>query len=83
MFLEAAITNATSVPVLAFVLGLLDVAIKSDLLLPESVYQGPSMYLLLGIIIKAGVARQSMLIRFFQVTVGTIHLSRTAGGGNL
>jgi hypothetical protein len=56
MFLEAALTNATSAPVLAFVLGLLAVAIKSDLRLPESVYQGLSIYLLLGIGIKGGVA---------------------------
>jgi uncharacterized protein len=56
MFLEAALTNATSAPVLAFVLGLLAVAIKSDLRLPEAVYQGLSIYLLLGIGIKGGVA---------------------------
>jgi hypothetical protein len=56
VFLEAALTNATSAPVLAFVLGLLAVAIKSDLRLPESVYQGLSIYLLLGIGIKGGVA---------------------------
>lgn len=56
MFLEAAIQNATSPPVLAFVLGLLAVAIKSDLRLPEALYQGLSIYLLLGIGIKGGVA---------------------------
>ena len=56
MFLEAALQNATSPPVLAFVLGLLAVAFKSDLRLPESVYQGLSIYLLLGIGIKGGVA---------------------------
>ena len=56
MLLEAAITNATSPPVLAFVLGLIAVAIKSDLRLPEALYQGLSIYLLLGIGIKGGVA---------------------------
>jgi uncharacterized protein len=56
MLLDAAITNATSPPVLAFVLGLLAVAIKSDLRLPEALYQGLSIYLLLGIGIKGGVA---------------------------
>jgi hypothetical protein len=56
MLLEAAITNATSAPVLAFVLGLLAVALKSDLRLPEALYQGLSIYLLLGIGIKGGVA---------------------------
>ena len=56
MLLDAAITNATSAPVLAFVLGLLAVAVKSDLRLPEALYQGLSIYLLLGIGIKGGVA---------------------------
>ena len=56
MLLEAAITNITSIPVLAFVLGLLAVAVKSDLRLPEALYQGLSIYLLLGIGIKGGVA---------------------------
>ena len=56
MLFEAAITNATSPPVLAFLLGLLAVAVKSDLRLPEALYQGLSIYLLLGIGIKGGVA---------------------------
>ena len=56
MLLEAAITNAPSPPVLAFVLGLIAVAVKSDLRLPEALYQGLSIYLLLGIGIKGGVA---------------------------
>ena len=56
MFLEAALSNATSPPVLAFVLGLIAVAVKSDLRLPEALYQGLSIYLLLGIGIKGGVA---------------------------
>ncbi len=56
MLLEAAISNTTSPPVLAFVLGLIAVAVKSDLRLPESLYQGLSIYLLLGIGIKGGVA---------------------------
>lgn len=56
MFLDAALTNVTSIPVLAFVLGLLAVAIKSDLRLPEALYQGISIYLLFGIGLKGGVA---------------------------
>ena len=56
MLLEAALTNITSIPVLAFVLGLLAVAVKSDLRLPEALYQGLSIYLLLGIGITGGVA---------------------------
>lgn len=57
--LEVALQNLTSPPVLAFALGLLAVAIKSDLRLPEAVYQGLSIYLLLGIGIKGGVALSS------------------------
>lgn len=45
-----------SPPVLAFVLGLIAVAVKSDLRLPEALYQGLSIYLLFGIGIKGGVA---------------------------
>lgn len=51
-----ATANIVSPPVLAFVLGLLAVAIKSDLRLPEAFYQAISIYLLLGIGIKGGVA---------------------------
>lgn len=51
-----AAANIISPPVLAFVLGLLAVAIKSDLRLPEAFYQAISIYLLLGIGIKGGVA---------------------------
>lgn len=56
MALELAIQNLVSPPVLAFALGLLAVLFKSDLRLPEAVYQGLSIYLLLGIGIKGGVA---------------------------
>ena len=54
--LSIALTNLISPPVLAFALGLLAVAIKSDLRLPEAFYQAISIYLLLGIGIKGGVA---------------------------
>jgi hypothetical protein len=53
---SVALANLVSPPVLAFALGLLAVAIKSDLRLPEAVYQTISIYLLLGIGIKGGVA---------------------------
>ncbi len=56
MLWEVALQNLTSPPVLAFALGLIAVAIKSDLRLPEAVYQALSIYLLLGIGIKGGVA---------------------------
>ncbi len=57
--LSLAATNLVSPPVLAFVLGLLAVSIKSDLRLPEAFYQAISIYLLLGIGIKGGVALRS------------------------
>ena len=54
--LQVALTNLTSPPVLAFVLGLLAVAIGTDLRLPDPVYQATSIYLLLAIGLKGGVA---------------------------
>lgn len=54
--LSLALLNLTSPPVLAFALGLIAVSIKSDLRLPEAVYQALAIYLLLGIGIKGGVA---------------------------
>lgn len=54
--LDLALTNLTSPPVLAFVLGVLAAALKADLRLPDAVYQATSMYLLLAIGIKGGVA---------------------------
>ncbi|MEL0291601.1 MAG: sodium-dependent bicarbonate transport family permease, partial [Aquiluna sp.] len=54
--LEIALANLTSAPVLAFVLGILATVVRSDLRLPDAVYQTLSIYLLLGIGIKGGVA---------------------------
>jgi uncharacterized protein len=54
--LGLALLNLTSPPVLAFALGIIAVSIKSDLRLPEPVYQALSIYLLLGIGIKGGVS---------------------------
>lgn len=53
---EPAVANLTSVPVLAFVLGMVAVALRADLRLPDAVYQVLSMYLLLAIGLKGGVA---------------------------
>lgn len=53
-----ALANIISPPGLAFALGLLAVAIKSDLRLPEAFYQAISIYLLLGIGIKGRVGRR-------------------------
>ena len=60
--LSIAVQNLTSAPVLAFALGLLATAIRSDLRLPEPIYQAISIYLLLGIGIKGGVALSEVSI---------------------
>ena len=49
-------TNLLSVPVLAFALGVFAASVKVDLRLPDAVYQATSMYLLLAIGLKGGVA---------------------------
>ncbi|MEY2989432.1 MAG: hypothetical protein RLZZ163_348 [Actinomycetota bacterium] len=49
-------TSVASVPVLAFALGVIGALIKSDLRLPEAIYQATSIYLLLAIGLKGGVA---------------------------
>ena len=54
--LPLALTNLTSPPVLAFVLGIVAVALGTDLRLPDPVYQALSIYLLLAIGLKGGVA---------------------------
>lgn len=75
MGLELAIQNLVSPPVLAFALGLLAVLLKSDLRLPEAVYQGLSIYLLLGIGIKGGVAlSQSSVAEISLPLLGTLAL---------
>ena len=73
MALELAIQNLVSPPVLAFALGLLAVLLKSDLRLPEAVYQGLSIYLLLGIGIKGGVAlSESSIAEITLPLIGTL-----------
>lgn len=54
--LESFVTNFFSAPVLAFALGILAAAIRSDLKVPEPVTQAISIYLLLAIGLKGGVA---------------------------
>lgn len=54
--LSLGVTNLLSVPVLAFVLGVVAASVKVDLRLPDAVYQATSMYLLLAIGLKGGVA---------------------------
>lgn len=75
MGLELALQNLVSPPVLAFSLGLLAMLLKSDLRLPDAVYQGLSIYLLLGIGIEGGVAlSQSSFAEISLPLVGTLAL---------
>ncbi|TQJ30264.1 sodium-dependent bicarbonate transport family permease [Microbacterium sp. SLBN-146] len=53
---SSAMTNLLSAPVLAFVLGVLAVAVRSDLKVPDAMTQALSIYLLLAIGLKGGVA---------------------------
>ena len=53
---EILLASLLSPVVLAFVLGALAVAVKSDLEIPEPLYQALSIYLLLAIGLKGGVA---------------------------
>ncbi len=57
--LSIAVSNLTSVTVLAFVLGFVAARLKSDIRIPDQVFQFISIYLLLGIGIKGGVAISS------------------------
>jgi hypothetical protein len=76
--LQLAIDNLLSPPVLGFALGLLAVAIGGDLRLPDAVYQGLSMYLLLAIGLKGGVAlRESDVGDAVLPLIGTIALGVT------
>ena len=73
--LQLALTNLTSPPVLAFALGLLATALRSDLKLPDAVYQALSIYLLLGIGIKGGVAlSETSFDQIIAPLMGTIAL---------
>ena len=56
MSAELLTTSIASVPVLAFALGVIGSLLRADLRLPDAVYQATSIYLLLAIGIKGGVA---------------------------
>lgn len=62
--LQLAGTNLVSPPVLFFALGLLAGLARSDLALPEAVAKGLSLYLLLSIGFKGGVAAQQTGLTF-------------------
>jgi uncharacterized protein len=55
-YLEAIQTNLTSPAILFFVLGLIATAVKTDLRFPEPLYLGLTIYLLVAIGFKGGVA---------------------------
>jgi len=68
-------TNLTSVAVLVFILGFLGARIKSDVRIPEPVYQMISIYLLFGIGLKGGHALKSVTIdSFLKPAVATLGL---------
>lgn len=54
--LDSALTNLLSPPVLAFALGVLAATVKSDLRVPDAMMRALSLYLLLAIGLKGGVA---------------------------
>lgn len=57
---SVAITNLTSVAVLVFILGLMAARIKSDVRIPEQIYQMISIFLLFGIGLKGGHSLKSV-----------------------
>lgn len=57
--MSIAVSNLTSVPVLVFLLGLIAAQFKSDITIPDPVYQVISLYLLFGIGLKGGVSLQN------------------------
>ena len=64
---SVAIANLTSVAVLVFVLGFIGARIKSDLRIPEPVYQLISIFLLFGIGLKGGHALKETSFESFAV----------------
>ena len=76
--LEIAISNLTSITVLIFFLGLLAGAIKSDVKIPEAIYQFIAIYLLFGIGLKGGVSlRESNLLDTLIPILATLGLGVT------
>lgn len=59
---DLAFSNLTSVGVLAFVFGFLAARIKSDVRVPEQIYQFLSIYLLFGIGLKGGHSLKSVTL---------------------
>ena len=62
---SVAITNLTSVVVLVFILGFIGARIKSDVRIPEQIYQMISIFLLFGIGLKGGHALREVSFTSF------------------
>ena len=62
---SVAITNLTSVAVLVFILGFMGARIKSDVRIPEQIYQMISIFLLFGIGLKGGHALREVSFTSF------------------
>lgn len=62
---SVALTNLTSVAVLVFILGFFGARIKSDVRIPEQVYQMISIFLLFGIGLKGGHALKDVSLSSF------------------
>jgi len=72
---SVASANLTSVAVLVFILGFIGAKLKSELKLPESVYQMISIYLLFGIGLKGGHSLKSVTPEsFIKPAIATIFL---------
>ena len=72
---DIAVTNLTSVAVLVFVFGFLAARIKSDVRIPEPIYQIISIYLLFGIGLKGGHGlRDATFDEFLAPALGTIFI---------
>lgn len=70
---QVALDNLTSVAVLVFVFGFFAARIKSDVRIPEPIYQVISIYLLFGIGLKGGNALHSATVEeFIAPALGTI-----------
>ena len=73
--LSNAISNLTSVSVLVFILGFIAARFKSDIRIPDPVYQIISVYLLFGIGLKGGVSlRHSTLDGIAKPVIATLIL---------
>lgn len=73
--LDIAVSNLTSITVLIFFLGLIAGAIKSDVKIPEPIYQFIAIYLLFGIGLKGGVSlRESNLLETLLPILATLAL---------